>query len=413
MGLTMGQRQAVTKAIATRYRRASKADKGVILDELCATTGWHRTHARKALGQALRPKVVRPRRARPPTYGPEVVAALRLCWAVLGAPTGKRLAPVLPDLVARLRRFDELEIDDATAVLLVAMSPATIDRRLASARAAMVLRGRSHTKPGSLLKSQIPIRTWAQWNDAAPGFVEIDLVGHEGGNALGEHCYTLTVTDIATGWTENRSVPNKARRWVLEALQDIERIMPFPLLGIDSDNGSEFINHHLLAWCEQRKITFTRSRPGNSNDGAHVEQKNWAVVRTVVGYHRYDTAAELLLLNRIWLLQSQMTNFFLPQQKLTGKVRAGAKVTKTYDRPTTPHHRADRHPNVSSHDKTIMNEVLTELNPAAIQRQIQALSAELLTLTTSKAAARRTPQLQRTASRASTHESTTTASRAS
>jgi hypothetical protein len=413
MGLTMGQRQAVTRAIATRYRRASKADKGLILDELCATTGWHRNHARKALGQALRPKVVRPRRARPPTYGTEVVAALRLCWAVLGAPTGKRLAPVLPDLVARLRRFHELEIDDATAALLVAMSPATIDRRLAPARAAMALRGRSHTKPGSLLKSQIPIRTWAQWDDAAPGFVEIDLVGHEGGNALGEHCYTLTVTDIATGWTENRSVPNKARRWVLEALQDIDRIMPFPLLGIDSDNGSEFINHHLLTWCEQRKITFTRSRPGNSNDGAHVEQKNWAVVRTVVGYHRYDTAAELLLLNRIWLLQSQMTNYFLPQQKLTGKVRAGAKVTKTYDRPTTPHHRTDRHPNVSSHDKTITNEVLTDLNPAAIQRQIQALSAELLTLTTSKAAAPRTPPLQPTASRASAHESTTTASRAS
>jgi hypothetical protein len=391
MGLTMGQRQAVTKAIATRYRRASKADKGAILDELCATTGWHRSHARKALGQALRPKVVRPRAARPPTYGPEVVEGLRLCWAVLGGPTGKRLAPVLPDLVARLRRFEELQVSDATAALLVAMSPATIDRRLAPARAAMQLRGRSHTKPGSLLKDAIKIRTWAQWDDAVPGFVEIDLVGHEGGNALGEHGYTLTVTDIATGWTENRSVPNKARKWVIAALEDIARIMPFPLLGIDSDNGSEFINHHLLTWCEDRKLTFTRSRPGNSNDGAHVEQKNWAVVRTVVGYHRYDTEAELLLLNKIWLLQSMITNFFLPQQKLTSKVRDGAKVTKTYDLPTTPHRRTDRHDAVSAQDKTIMNEVLIELNPAAIQRQIQALSAELLTLTTSKSSARNKP----------------------
>lgn len=413
MGLTMGQRQAVTKAIATRYRRAGKADKGRILDELCATTGWHRNHARKALASALRPKVVRPRRARPPTYGPEVVAALRFCWAVLGAPTGKRLAPVMAELVPTLRRFGELEVSDELAAALLVMSPATIDRRLAAERAAMKIKGRSLTKPGSLLKSQIPIRTWAQWDDAAPGFVEIDLVGHEGGNALGEHAYTLTVTDIATGWTENRSVPNKARKWVLEALEEVAKVLPFPLLGVDSDNGSEFINHHLLAWCEQREVTFTRSRPGNSNDGAHVEQKNWAVVRTVVGYHRYDTAAELLLLNKIWVLQSQITNFFLPQQKLLTKVRDGAKVTKTYDLATTPHRRAERHEAVSAEDKAIMNDVLVGLNPAAIQRQIQALSAELLALTTSKASARKSPAVQPVSSRASAHESTTSASRAS
>ncbi len=147
--------------------------------------------------------------------------------------------------------------------------------------------------------------------------------------------------------------------------------MPFPILGIDSDNGSEFINYHLLAWCEQRKVTFTRSRPGNSNDGAHVEQKNWAVVRTVVGYHRYDTPAELLLLNKIWVLQLQMTYYFLAQQKLISKVRDGAKVTKRYDLPTTPHRRAERHETVAAEDKTIMNDVLDALNPAAIQSQIR------------------------------------------
>ena len=378
MGLTMSQRQAVTKAIATRYRQARRVEKSRILDELCATTGWHRNHARKALEAALRPRVVCARRPRAPVYGPEVVVALRFCWAVLGAPTGKRLAPVLPDLVARLRRFGELEVSDQIAALLVVMSAATIDRRLAPDRAGMVLRGRSHTKPGSLLKDAIPIRTWAQWDDV-PGFVEIDLVGHEGGNALGEHAYTLTVTDIATGWTENRSVPNKARKWVIDALEDIGRTMPFPIIGVDSDNGTEFINYNLLAWCEQRKITFTRSRAGNSNDGAHVEQKNWAVVRTVVGYHRYDTAAELALLNKIWVLQSQLTNYFLAQQKLVSKVRDGAKVTKKYDHPTTPHRRAERHQQVSTEDKTIMDDVLTGLNPAAIQRQVQALTAELLT----------------------------------
>ncbi|MHB1737887.1 MAG: integrase catalytic domain-containing protein [Actinomycetes bacterium] len=414
MGLTMGQRKAVTKAIATRYRRASKTDKSRILDELCATTGWHRNHARKALAAALKPTLVRPaRRPRTPVYGPEVLAALRFCWAVLGAPTGKRLAPVMTVLVATLRRFAELDISDELAALLVAMSPATMDRRLAPDRAAMTLRGRSHTKPGSLLKDAIPIRTWAQWDDAVPGFVEIDLVGHEGGNVEGEHAYTLTVTDIATGWTENRSVQNKARKWVVAALEDIAKVMPFPLLGIDSDNGSEFINFHLLAWCEARKLTFTRSRPGNSNDGAHVEQKNWAVVRTVVGYHRYDTGAELLLLNKIWVLQSLMTNYFLPQQKLISKVRDGAKVTKKYDRPTTPHRRADRHQQVSEQDKTIMNDTLAEVNPAAVQRQIQALTTELLTLTTSKAAARSKPPIPTLTKRASAHESTKRATRAS
>jgi hypothetical protein len=208
----MGQRKAVTRAIATRYRRAGKADKGKILDELCATTGWHRSHARKALAAAGRPALVpAPRRPRTPTYGPDALVALRFCWAVLGTPTGKRLAP------------------------------ATMDRRLAPARAAMALRGRSHTKPGSLLKSQIPIRTWAQWDDAVPGSWRSTLVGHEGGNAEGEHCYTLTVTDIATGWTENRTVRNKAQKWVVAALEDIAQIMPFPLLGVDSAASSSTI----------------------------------------------------------------------------------------------------------------------------------------------------------------------------
>lgn len=413
MELTLGQRKAVTKAIATRYRRADKAGKGRILDELCATTGWHRNHARKALGQAGTPRIVKPRARRPQKYGPDVVAALVFCWAVQGMPAGKRLAPFLAELVATLRRFAELDITDECAALLVAMSAATIDRRLAPERKKHQLKGRSLTKPGSLLKSQIPIRTWAQWDDAAPGFVEIDLVGHEGGDAVGEHAYTLTVTDIATGWTENRSVRNKARKWVIAALDDIAESMPFPLLGIDSDNGSEFINHHLLDWCQKRKITFTRSRPGNSNDGAHVEQKNWAIVRTVVGYHRYDTEAELLLLNKIWALQSKLTNYFSPQQKLISKVRAGAKVTKRYDTATTPHRRAQAHKSVTEKTKAQLAETYTSINPAAVQRQIQALTAELLTLVTTKGRTAGKPSAQMPATRASRNESTNQASRAS
>jgi hypothetical protein len=214
-------------------------------------------------------------------YGADLQDGLVLCWAVLRAPAGKLLAPMLPVLVPMLRSEKALDITDGQAALLARMSAATIDRRLAGQRAKLLPRGRSYTKPGSLLKSQIPIRTWAQCDDAVPGFVEIDLVAHDGSNGSGQYCFTLTVTDIATGWTVNRSVPNKAQKHVF-SLQHILAVFPFPVIGIDSDNGSEFINNELFEFCVQHHITFTRSRPSNKNDGAHVEQKNWSRVRELV-----------------------------------------------------------------------------------------------------------------------------------
>ncbi|WP_167048206.1 DDE-type integrase/transposase/recombinase [Salinibacterium sp. ZJ454] len=381
----MSERRAVTKKLALEYGRGDKSRKGQILDQVCELNGWHRNHARKALKQALVLKAVAPRPPRPPTYGAAVIEALRFLWAVQGTPCGRLLAAALPDLVPRLRRLGELKVDDDTAGLLLRIAPATIDRRLAEDRARLTLRGRSHTKPGTLLKDSIPMRTWAEWNDAAPGFVEIDLVGHEGGNNSGEFCFTLDITDIATGWTETRSVRNKAQKWVFAAIQDATAAFPFPILGIDSDNGSEFINWELFRWCEQHKLTFTRSRSGNKNDGAHVEQKNWHIVRQVVGYHRYDTAGELELLNQIWALQRLLTNHFAPQQKLVSKTRNGAKITKNYDAPRTPFRRVlDDSGTVRQAVKTRLTRENEPLNPAAIQRQIQALTAELLTLTTSK-----------------------------
>ena len=409
MELTLAQRIAVTRAIAVRYKGAGKAEKAKILDELCATTGWHRDHARKALRGALRPQVVGARRPRPPKYGPKAVAALVLCWSVLGMPAGKRLAPMLGELVAVLRRFGELDIDEDTAALLVSMSAATVDRRLAPERKKYAVKGRSRTKPGTLLKSQIPVRTWADWDDAVPGFVEIDLVSHDGGNPAGEHAWTLTVTDIATGWTENRSVPSKALKGVMAALDQIAAVMPFPIRGIDSDNGSEFINFHLLDWCCKHQITFTRSRVGNKNDGCHVEQKNWTTVRALVGYHRYDTPAELVLLNKIWTLQSLLTNYFYPQQKLIFKVRDGAKITKKHDTAATPHRRAQAHPNLPTTAKATLTATYLDINPAALQRQIQALMNELLTLAITKAG----PQRKAPPTRAPANQATNQLSRAS
>ena len=266
----MTQRQAVTKKKALMYRGADRAGKSRILTELVELTGRRRDYARAALTL----KIVKSRAGRAPTYGPVVTRALVKCWAVLRAPAGKRLAPMLGILVPLLRRDNELLLTDEEAAFLVRISAATIDRRLAPERAKLISRGRSHTKPGTLLKSQIPIRTWADWDDAVPGFVEIDLVGHEGGHNSGEFCFTLTVTDIATGWTVNRSVRNKAEKWVFEALMHVGRVFPFPILGIDSDNGSEFINHHLFDYCVANKITFTRSRAQRRESDQTLRHRN-------------------------------------------------------------------------------------------------------------------------------------------
>lgn len=402
----MSERRAVAETTAVRYVLASKRGKSRILDELCANTGWHRNHARKALKAALAPKIVTPRSPRPVTYGDDVIAALTVCWKVLDMPAGKRLAPMLGELVGVLRHFGELSIDESTAELLVSMSAATIDRRLAAERAKLRPHGRVGTKPGSLLKSQIPVRTWAQWDDARPGFVEIDTVWHDGGVRGGGHASTLTVTDVATGWTENRSIAERTGKCVKAALDDIARALPFPILGVDSDNGSEFINDDLFEWCTKRRITFTRSRPGNKNDGCHVEQKNWSVVRMLVGYYRYDCAAELLLLNEIWRLQSRLTNFFYPQQKLVSKVRKGAKVSKKHDEATTPFHRAIEHPDMTAERIVAMTRAYSLINPAATARQVHALTEQLFTLATTKSAPAQPPITKRARLREATNPPT-------
>jgi hypothetical protein len=337
-------------------------------------------------------QLVKPRQPRAPIYSAQLTVALVFIWTLSRYPADKRLAPMLVVLVAMLKRDGDLDLSDADATLLVSMSAATIDRRLKRERVRLGLKGRSHTKPGTLLKSQIPIRTWAEWTEDQPGFVEIDLVGHEGGNSSGESCFTLTMTDIETGWTVNRSVKNKAAVWVVEAIEEATKRFPFSILGIDSDNGAEFINAHLFEYCRTRHITFTRSRSGNKNDGAHVEQKNWTHVRQLVGYLRFDTEAELELLNRIWILDGIFTNYLLAQQKLVEKHRHGAKVPKRYDRAQTPYARALAHDGVCEASRSTMETTFASIRMASIYDQIQSLTVELehIALTKSLASIRRT-----------------------
>jgi hypothetical protein len=384
MPLSMTEKKAITREMRRRYHRASKTAKAAMLDELVELTGWCRSYASRALRREPRKRSGPETRGRKKTYTPEVMIPLRKVWASLDYACGKRVAAGMDDVLDALVRSGELSCASRVVDMLREMSAATIDRILGPDRAKTTLKGRSTTKPGTLLKSQIQIRTGTEWNDARPGFVEIDLVAHCGDSTGGEYCNTLDATDIATGWTETRAVRNKAQVHVFAALKDIRRALPFPLLGIDSDNGSEFINDELFRYCQTEDLTFTRSRAYRKNDGCHVEQKNWSVVRQNVGYARFDTPEELEVLNRIHALVRLHTNFFMPSTKLVSKTRDGSKVTKRYDTPTTPYRRVLARDDIPGSTKEALTAQFETLNPADLRRRIGKLQDELYKLNARK-----------------------------
>ena len=384
MGLSMAERKAVTKQMVSRYQAGSKAEKGRLLDQLCDLTGWTRRHARRALGEAAAVQPKRPRASRPRIYGEDVVGPLRVVWATLDGLTGKRLAPFMAEAVEALERSGELVLDPIVRSKLLQVSAATIDRLLAPDRRRLQVRGSSGTKPGTLLKQQIPIRTFAEWDEARPGFCEVDLVAHDGGSSAGEFCQTLDLTCVNTGWTEMRALQNKAQRWCFEALVDIRRTLPFPLQGLDSDNGGEFINNQLFDYCTNEQITFTRSRPMRKNDSCFVEEKNWSVVRRHVGYARYDTPAELAVLGELYAHLRLYVNFFQPQMRLVQKVRDGARVLRRYDTARTPFQRVLASAFISDRAKEALRRTYLSLNPAQLKRDIARCQDRLAELGTHK-----------------------------
>lgn len=321
--MTVKERKKAAAIVAPRYQKARKKEKGLILDEFTNLTGYGRRYASYVLrthGKKIwiNPETVlvsdirkRTTRKKERIYAYAVAASLKKAWEMMDYICGKRLAPIMKELIPRLIRFGEIRLTLEAKDKLMKISPATIDRILAPERKKSKIKGRANTKSGTLMKSQIPIRTFSQWNDTRPGFVEIDLVGHDRGDGSGDFLQTLDVTDVATGWTETQAVRNEAQQWLFKALKDIRGRLTFPLLGIDSDNDGEFINNHLYRYCQGEKITFTRTRSYRKNGNCFFEQKN-SIVRRAAGYGRYHTPEEQSVLNDLYKELRLFTNFFQP-----------------------------------------------------------------------------------------------------
>lgn len=396
MRITMIDRQVVAKLECERYRKAGKKQKGRILDEFVKTAKCSRYHARWLLRNHGRRVEVKPlvfvegdarkrvRQQRKKEYGPELLPPLKRVWEMLDFICGKRLVAALREVLPRLVACDEVRLRKSIQKKLLEMSASTIDRLLKTERERYQLKKRrGGTKPGTLLKHQVPVRTYDDWNEAQPGFLEMDLVAHDGGTASGDYCHTLDMTDVATGWTEQRAVLNKAEKWVFEAIEGLRRELPFPVRGLDSDNGTEFINHHLVRYCKLEKITFTRARPYRKNDTCYVEQKNWSIVRRFAGYARYEGQNVCNTLNELYRILHDYNNFFLPSMKLREKTRNGARVLKRYHPPQTPYQRVIESPHIDKNTKNRLRRYYQRLNPAHLYRQIQRLQQRLRRLSLS------------------------------
>lgn len=388
----MAARRHVTNKLRSAYAKASKLDRGRILDEVMATTGMARSSARRMLtGPALPDPAeqVDRRRLKPKQYSDESRLLLEHVWALMGCPCGKYLVVMLPLWLPLLDAAGDLGKPFATTEAigeLEAMSAATIDRYLAPARQGMQLRGISTTTPApAVLRNSIGLSKVGDAPPTVPGVIEADTVAHCGPTFAGEFCRTLTMTDLATGWTENASIRNNAAKWIVQAVGDLEGMFPFPLRVFDSDNGSEFINHDVADWLQTRDIAQTRSRPYRKNDQAAVESKNNHVVRKHAFHWRYDTAEELALLNELWSLVSLRLNFFTPTKKPTSyATTADGRRKRVYDQPATPWQRVLASGLLTSKQAAGIAARVTGINPADLTRQINKIQLRLIELSQDK-----------------------------
>jgi hypothetical protein len=362
------------KHLTKRYKAANRNEKGEILKELCESSGFHRKHAIRLLNTSPKKQKRKIKTGRPKTYSDSVyLEVLKRIWLLTDQLCGKRLKMALPIWLPFYGEAYSV-LEQKVYNGLLSMSASTIDRMLAQLRT-KYKRSFGGTKPGSILKKHIAVKT-DQWNEDRPGFLEADTVAHCGTSLSGSFVWSLTMTDIWSGWTENRAVWNKGATGVLGQISDIEKCLPFLILGFDSDNGNEFLNWHLIRYFSNeqgaRRVIFTRSRPYHSDDNAHVEQKNWTHVRQLFGYYRFDNPNLVDLMNDLYKNEvSQLNNFFLPNFKLIEKQRIGSKIIKKHSKPATPYQRLMQSKHVDEATKKKLTEQYNQLNPFVLQKTIQ------------------------------------------
>ena len=381
--MDMQAKHQLTLSVLPRYLKANKEAKKRILDEYCANTGYHRKHAIRKLKEYQLTHGIKWKkpgkhsRRRQKVYNMRVEAALATLWNVYDRICAERIHPNIGQMVRKLSACAILKLDPETLAKVTHISLGTLKRLLRNIREREYKRIHGTTKPGTLLKTQIPLRV-GQWEEKEPGFEEMDLVAHCGDNASGDFAHTLNTTDIHTQWFEAEAVLGKAQERVFKAVQRIRRRLPFELLGIDSDNDGSFINHQMYRYCLEEEIMFTRSRPYKKNDNAHIEQKNWTCVRKVFGYMRIDTVEQVVKMNELFRGPLRhYINFFLPSMKCIEKRRIGAKIVKTYDQARTPYQRVLKSADISEKIKDELRTLYNQLNPVELKREIDRLIQEI------------------------------------
>ena len=360
--------------VKPRYLKASKKEKSAILDEFCINTGYARKYAIHIMqARCDYHKVMRDgRKRRKKIYDADTLAAIIRIWELLEYPCGTRLQPMLLSTALALERHKELKLTEAIKNDLRNISAKTLDRRLKHERQfRKINRNRGTTRHGSLLKSSVPIRI-TDWDTGKAGFMETDTVAHNGGNPSGEHIWSLDLVEIYSGWSEQMGVMGKGEAGIVSAIEEIRSAVPFDILGLDSDSGGEFINWHMVRYCEKNKIFFTRSRPDRKNDNAYVEQKNYTHIRHWLGYGRYDTLEQLAIINGMYRNELRLfNNFFRPVMKIAFKEKISNSVCrKRYDVPKTPYQRLLECPDISETKKEELRAIYASLNPATLKLTI-------------------------------------------